>query len=165
MLIRKPSKPVSNGTSSGSSQSSGPAVNNSVLITKSNSTVGSYLADPKGNTLYTYGKDTNGVSNCTGSCLSNWPPYLDKGSTTNLPAGVGVITRKDNGDIQYTYNGMPLYYFSGDSTGQVTGDGVNNFSVARPAAASSQSSPSSSTSAPSMSSQPSTNNSSSTSPY
>lgn len=165
MLMHKSSKPIS-GSSGSSSQASGPAVNNAVLITKTSSSVGSYLADPSGKTLYTYGADSNGVSNCTGSCLANWPPYLDKGATTNLPSGVGTITRKDNGQIQFTYNGMPLYYFSGDSAGQVTGDGVNNFNVAKPAAASSQSS----SPAPAQSSSPSTSSqpapsSSSGSPY
>jgi predicted lipoprotein with Yx(FWY)xxD motif len=75
--------------------------------------------------------DSNGVSNCSGSCLTNWPIY-EATATTDLPANVTVITRSD-GKKQYAYKGMPLYYFSGDtSAGQVTGDGVNNFHVAKP---------------------------------
>ena len=148
-------------TTQTTTKSSAPAVNNAVLITKTDSKIGQYLADPSGKALYTYDADTSGVSNCTGSCLANWPAYQDTGSTANLPAGVGTIKRSDNGQTQYTYNGKPLYYFASDGSGKVTGNGVENFSVAKPAAASSSSSQSSSGSSSSSSS--STGNSSSSS--
>ncbi|HUC88259.1 MAG TPA: hypothetical protein VMR95_03880 [Candidatus Binatia bacterium] len=119
-------------TSTSTSQSQSTAVNNAVVITKSSSSVGSYLADPNGNTLYTAGTGDTGVSNCTGSCLSAWPVYQDKGSTTGLPTNVSTIKRSDNGEIQYTYKNMPLYYFSSDSQGEVTGNGISGFSVAKP---------------------------------
>lgn len=144
---------------SSSTQSSAPAVNNAVVITKTDSKLGQYLADPQGNTLYTYNGDSNGVSNCTGSCLANWPAYQDKGATTNLPADISTIKRTDNGQIQYTYKGMPLYYFASDTKGGVTGNNVENFSVAKPAASSSSSSTNSS------SSNSSSSNSSSGYPY
>jgi predicted lipoprotein with Yx(FWY)xxD motif len=108
------------------------AVNNTIVLTKSNSSVGQYLTDSSGNTLYTYGADTKGVSNCTGSCLANWPAYQLASSNTNLPANFGSIKRPDNGQMQYTYKGMPLYTFTGDTMGQVTGNDVNNFKVAKP---------------------------------
>ena len=39
---------------------------------------------------------------------------------------VGTITR-DDGTVQGTYNGWPLYYFSGDSApGDVNGQGLND---------------------------------------
>ena len=135
-IFHKSNKPASNSTASTTS-SNAPAVNNAVLITKSNSSLGQYLAEPNGTPLYTYNADSSGVSNCTGSCLAAWPAYQDKGSTSGLPAGVGTIKRTDNGQIQFTYNGMPLYTFVSDSNGQVTGNGVQNFTVAKPAAASS----------------------------
>jgi predicted lipoprotein with Yx(FWY)xxD motif len=128
------STPANTKSSSGqaASAANNAAVNNAVLTTKSNSSVGSYLADPNGNTLYTYGSDSSGTSNCTGSCISTWPAYKDTGATTGLPTNVSTIKRSDNGQTQYTYKGKPLYIFSSDSKGQVTGDGVNNFSVAKP---------------------------------
>lgn len=102
-----------------------------IVQTKTSSTAGQYLADSNGKTLYTYGADTSGVSNCTGSCLTDWPIYKAT-VTTNLPTNVTVISRSD-GTKQYAYKGMPLYYFSGDtSAGSVTGNGVSNFSVAKP---------------------------------
>lgn len=162
-VFHKSSKNPVSSSSSTSSKSTVPAVNNAVVITKTDSTVGQYLADPSGNTLYTYNADTPGVSNCTGSCLENWPAYVDKGSTTDLPSGIGTITRSDNHQVQYTYNGMPLYYFTSDSKGKVTGNGVENFSVAKPAAAtSSQSAP---TSSPSTTSSSTNSSSSSGYPY
>jgi predicted lipoprotein with Yx(FWY)xxD motif len=158
-LFHKSSKPASSTAANSSQSGNAPAVNNTVLITKTDSTVGQYLADPSGQALYTYGADSSGVSNCTGSCLAQWPAYQDKGATTGLPAGVSTITRTDNGQIQYTYNGMPLYSFVSDKPGQVTGEGVQNFSVAKPAASSSSSSSSNSSqsAAPVQSSTPSYN--------
>lgn len=153
-LLHKSSKKnnTTASTNSSSSQSSLPDVNNAVLVTKTDSKLGKYLADPNGNALYTYNSDTSGVSNCTGSCLASWPAYQDKGSTTNLPAGVGTIKRTDNGQTQYTFNGLPLYYFVSDTSGQVTGNGVQNFSVARPATPQTSSSSSSNSSSGSSSS-------------
>jgi predicted lipoprotein with Yx(FWY)xxD motif len=44
----------------------------------------------------------------------------------------GTLTRAD-GSIQVTYNGLPLYGWQGDTkAGDVTGHGVNGFSVAKP---------------------------------
>jgi predicted lipoprotein with Yx(FWY)xxD motif len=108
------------------------AVNNAVLKTKTSASISQYLVGTTGNALYTYGGDSSGKSTCTGQCLTIWPAYVDTGSTTGLPKGVGVIKRTDNGQEQYTYNGHPLYYFASDSAGQVTGNGESDFSVAVP---------------------------------
>ncbi len=143
--------------STSSTNSTAPAVNNAVLITKTDASLGQYLATPDGLPLYTYGSDSAGVSKCTGSCLANWPAYQDTGSTSGLPAGVSTIKRSDNGQTQFTYNGLPLYTFASDSKGHVTGDGVDNFKVAKPAAASASSS--------SSNSSQTTNSSSSSNPY
>jgi predicted lipoprotein with Yx(FWY)xxD motif len=164
-IFHKSNKPATNNTqktqTSSTTKSNLPSVNNAGFITKTDSKVGKYLADPRGNTLYTYVADKSGVSNCTGSCLANWPAYQDKGATTGLPSGISTIKRTDNGQTQYTYNGMPLYYFTGDSQGKVTGDGIENFKVAKPAASTSSSQPTTSTPSPSSSN----SNSSSGYPY
>lgn len=113
------------------SNSSKPASNsNTILQTKSNSSVGQYLADASGNALYTYGGDKPGISNCSGACVANWPIY-QASSTTSLPSNVTVIKRSD-GTSQYAYKGLPLYTFTSDSSGQVTGDGVSNFHITKP---------------------------------
>ncbi len=95
-------------------------------IAMSNSAkVGSYVTDPKGMALYTYAKDTTNVSNCTGACLSKWPPFLVSGSVpTNLPAHLGTF-KNAQGQTQYTWNGMPLYYYAGDTkAGEINGNGL-----------------------------------------
>jgi len=122
-----------------SSKNNAAPVNNAVVATKTTSSGAQFLADPNGKPLYTYNADSSGVSNCTGSCLSNWPGYYANASSANLPAGITTFTRSDNGRLQYAYNGMPLYYFTGDSSGNPTGNGVENFSLAKPASTSSTS--------------------------
>jgi len=103
-----------------------------VITTKTDPTLGSYLADPNGKTLYTYNQDTANTSNCSGSCLAVWPAYKADSSSASLPTNVGTITHSD-GTVQYTYKKLPLYYYTGDTAaGQVTGNGVNGFSVAKP---------------------------------
>ena len=91
--------------------------------------VGSYLADTKGMTLYTFKKDTAGKSACGGDCAAKWPPYFRE--KVAVPAGTkaedfGTITRED-GKKQTTYKGMPLYYFGGDAkSGDTNGQGVKD---------------------------------------
>jgi predicted lipoprotein with Yx(FWY)xxD motif len=86
----------------------------------------SVLTNAKGFTLYWFGPDTSTKSNCNGSCTTFWPPV--KGPAT-LAAGVkgtlGTITRAD-GSTQATFDGHPLYTYSGDTApGQTSGNGVN----------------------------------------
>jgi predicted lipoprotein with Yx(FWY)xxD motif len=72
-------------------------------------------------TLYNFTKDTkdSGTSACTGSCLETWPALtVAAGETPVAGEGVtgklGTITRSDDGSIQVTYNGLPLYFFKND---------------------------------------------------
>ena len=121
---------VSTGNSTKSTATSTKS-STEVVVTKTDSKGVKYLADSSGKTLYTYGQDTDNTSNCTGSCLTDWPAYKATSSSASLPTNVGTITRSDDGSLQYTYNKKPLYTFTGDSSaGQVTGDGVNGFKLA-----------------------------------
>jgi predicted lipoprotein with Yx(FWY)xxD motif len=103
-----------------------PAAAATVMV-KNDPKLGDYLVDAKGMTLYMFTKDTPGVSNCSGGCLTAWPPLV---ATGDLVAGPGVtgklgfITRAD-GTKQVTYNDMPLYYWASDvKPGDVNGQGV-----------------------------------------
>ena len=91
-------------------------------------TLGSYLADSNGMTLYTFSQDSLRNSVCTGACLVKWPAYVPQ--TTNLsalPENVGTITRVD-GTMQFTWKDMPLYFYSGDkAAGDTTGQGFGGF--------------------------------------
>ncbi|MGZ8513918.1 MAG: COG4315 family predicted lipoprotein [Candidatus Limnocylindrales bacterium] len=102
----------------------------------SSPTFGMILTGAKGLTLYTHSGDSAGASTCTGDCATAWPP-LSVPSGQQPAAGTGVtgalttLTR-DDGTTQVAYDGMPLYYWQGDTkAGDVTGDGVNGFSVAK----------------------------------
>jgi len=86
--------------------------------------LGTIVTDSKGMTLYTYAKDTTGVSNCSGGCLKAWPAYAAPSQNVTVPANVTVIKRSD-GTFQYAWKGMPLYYYISDTkAGDVTGNGV-----------------------------------------
>lgn len=99
-------------------------VQNGVYKMMSKGKLGMVITDLKGMTLYTYAKDTTGVSNCTGKCLVNWPAYTASSQTGNLPMNISVIMRPD-GSLQYAWKGMPLYYFVKDGdAGDAYGNGM-----------------------------------------
>lgn len=103
--------------------------NNLTLGTDSTSTIGTYLIAYNGMTLYTYSKDSTGTSTCYAQCAQTWPPYtVPNGMTLNIESGVtgeaATIERAD-GTYQVVYNGMPLYFYSGDTaSGDVNGQGI-----------------------------------------
>jgi predicted lipoprotein with Yx(FWY)xxD motif len=81
--------------------------------------------------VYLWVKDTGGTSACSGACAGAWPPVTTTGSATASgsakASGLGTITRSD-GTKQVTYDGHPLYFFSGDSgPGTATGQGSDGF--------------------------------------
>jgi predicted lipoprotein with Yx(FWY)xxD motif len=102
---------------------------------------GTYLVGPDGKTLYTFTNDQqgDGKSTCNGDCATNWPPLVAEGGATPT-AGDGVDAAKfgtatrDDGSVQITYDGWPLYYFAADTAaGQTTGEGVGGkWFVAKP---------------------------------
>jgi predicted lipoprotein with Yx(FWY)xxD motif len=137
-MTHKSNTPPNSSTPATSSTTPSPDPNSTtpshktVLVTKTDTAVGKYLATSDGQALYTYDADSTGISNCTGSCLANWPAYQDTDTTTELPANVGTLKRSDSGQTQFTYKGMPLYTFLSDSSGNITGNNVENFHVAKP---------------------------------
>jgi predicted lipoprotein with Yx(FWY)xxD motif len=97
-----------------------------------------YLVGPTGKTLYLFARDTEGVSNCSGTCLENWPALavpegLEPSAVSGASGALGVFTR-DDGARQVTYKGLPLYYFAADKLpGETTGDGVGGvWTLAKP---------------------------------
>ncbi len=99
----------------------------STVSVSNNAKIGTILVDAQGMTLYRFSKDTQGVSNCTGTCAALWPPATVSGTPS---AGIGVtgtlgtITRSSPSGTQLTCNGYPLYTFSGDkAAGDTNGQG------------------------------------------
>jgi len=108
------------------------APSDNIYMMKTDPQKGNYLTDFQGMTLYTSDKDKPGVSNCAGGCATAWPPY-SSGATaqSQFPTNISVIVRAD-GSKQFAWKSMPLYYFTSDTkAGQITGDGVNGFHLAK----------------------------------
>ena len=116
------SSPSAAPAASAAASASAPAAGGPVIMT---ATVGSngtlVVASSNGMTLYTFDKDVanGGTSACTGGCIAKWPALtVPAGSTPTAASGItgklGTITRADDGTLQVTYNGKPLYFFSGD---------------------------------------------------
>lgn len=111
-------------------QTSSPASGSTTTVMVKSIGGANILVDgARGMTLYVFASDTanNGKSACSGSCATTWPPLtVRSGTTPSAGAGgsgtLGTITR-DDGTMQVTYNGLPLYHYSGDSApGDTTGN-------------------------------------------
>lgn len=113
------------GCGGGSSDTSGNAENASATIgggTISATEIeglGSVLVDSEGMTVYEYTPDSGTTSNCYGECETAWPPVLAEGKPTAgegaMSSALGTTKRKD-GATQVTYDGHPVYTFTGDSS-------------------------------------------------
>lgn len=85
--------------------------------TATSDTLGTYLTDKEGMTLYYFKKDSPGTSACSGGCVDKWPLFYRE--TVVPPEGIpasdfATITR-DDGKKQTTFRGYPLYYWVGDA--------------------------------------------------
>ena len=120
-----PAASPAGGSSSSASASGG------TVITTAKSSGGTVLATSSGRAVYLWAKDTGDMSNCNGACAGAWPPVTTTGTATAAGSAkasdIGTITRSD-GTKQVTYDGHPLYYFSGDSgPGTASGQGSDAF--------------------------------------
>ena len=84
------------------------------------------LTSAKGFTLYWFVPDTSTKSMCNGSCATFWPPVPGPATlSAGMSGKLGTITRSD-GSVQATFNGHPIYTYTGDkSPGQASGNGLN----------------------------------------
>ena len=121
------------GTASPASGGNGhvpAAAGGAVVTARQVSGVGTVLADQAGKTIYSPEQEATRKILCTSSCLSFWFPVTVASAHVPRHAGgiggvLGTIRRPDDGKIQLTYNGKPLYTFRLDrSPGQ---DHGNNF--------------------------------------
>ena len=90
-------------------------------------------------TVYNFTKDVkdSGTSACTGGCITKWPALtVAAGGSATAGDGVtgtlGTITRTDGGALQVTYNGKPLYFFSGDAAAGDANGVYTNWSAVKP---------------------------------
>jgi predicted lipoprotein with Yx(FWY)xxD motif len=120
----------SNGSSSPAGTGASASGSAMVISTKAGS-VGTYLTDGSGRSVYLWEKDPSGKSVCDGACAGSWPPVTTTGSVTASGSAVasdlGTFTRSD-GTKQVTYDGHALYYYAGDSSaGMTSGQGNTGF--------------------------------------
>lgn len=117
-----------------------PAGTNAVQLTVTESpTIGKYVSDGSGRSLYRFDKDTANppTSTCVGQCASTWPPLIVARDQALYATGVdpqrlGFLERAD-GTCQITVGGWPVYYFAKDTkAGDLLGQGVGGtwFAVA-----------------------------------
>jgi predicted lipoprotein with Yx(FWY)xxD motif len=105
------------------SSSAAPAAGGVTITTATVGPNGTLIvAGSNGMTLYAFAKDVanSGTSACTDTCGSTWPALtVPAGASPTAAAGatgkIATISRSDtNGALQVTYNGLPLYFYSGD---------------------------------------------------
>jgi predicted lipoprotein with Yx(FWY)xxD motif len=100
--------------------------------------VGEFVVDAEGRTLYVFLSDSSGQSACSDDCAASWPPAIvEEGAEPTGGEGVtgeiGTIER-DDGTLQLTLGGWPLYRYAADqAAGDTTGEGVGGvWFLARP---------------------------------
>jgi len=100
--------------------STGPTV-----AAKKVGSIGVVLVAANGMTVYQFGNDVknSGKSACDAGCVVTWPA-LTIASGQKPVAGAGATgklstIKRSDGSAQVTYDGLPLYFFSGD---KVPGD-------------------------------------------
>ena len=115
----------------GSSAPPKTANGHSATVGVANENLGKILVDSQGRTLYLFQRDSGMKSTCTGGCAVDWPPLRATGKPTvggGVNPSIVATSARSDGRPQVTYNGHPLYRFSGDqSPNDTNGQGVNAF--------------------------------------
>jgi predicted lipoprotein with Yx(FWY)xxD motif len=118
-------------SSAAGSTAGAPASGTAASVMTKSGTLGTYLTDSSGKSLYMFASDTSTKSTCSGDCATQWPPLTSKDAPkagTGATAGKLTTIARDDGTKQVAYNGHPLYYFKGDSSaGQTNGQGIDGF--------------------------------------
>jgi predicted lipoprotein with Yx(FWY)xxD motif len=116
------------GSDSGSPTSSGAAAASDTVAIKHVDGLGDVLVDAGGKALYTPEQDTAKKIRCTGECTAFWQPLAPGAGEPTAAARVGTLAviRRPDGGRQVTADDRPLYTFSEDAPGSITGDGFSD---------------------------------------
>jgi predicted lipoprotein with Yx(FWY)xxD motif len=97
---------------------------------------GAVLTEGSGLVVYTFTGDKRGkAGTCTGECAAVWPPVR---GVAVLAHGVKLSGKFGRINGQVTYNGWPLYLFTGEKPGQNHANSdfkIVSASASKPAAA------------------------------
>ena len=123
-----PASSASSNTTTITTSSNAISNTNSSVKVGYSASVGNYLTDWAGYTLYIFTNDTpdSGKSTCNGFCAGIWPAfYATNVSAPGLDSSAFSTITRANGSMQLAYYGRPLYLYSGDSSpGQMNGLGL-----------------------------------------
>jgi predicted lipoprotein with Yx(FWY)xxD motif len=121
----------SDDSSSASPTSPKTQAGSTATVATAKTDLGNILVDAQGRTLYLFKKDTGTTSTCTGACATFWPPLIAKGAPTTGSGAVASLvgtSKRSDGASQVTYNGHPVYLYTGDQkAGDTTGQGIVAF--------------------------------------
>lgn len=99
--------------------------------TSTNETLGTYLVNDTGFTLYYFANDAPGMgsSTCYGECARLWPPFYAENIV--VPEGLNetdfTVVEREDGEMQTAYKGWPLYFYYLDmNPGDALGQGVRD---------------------------------------
>jgi predicted lipoprotein with Yx(FWY)xxD motif len=92
-------------------------------IVVKDSDFGRVLFYANGQVVYVFEIDGSNRSACTSAeCVKAWPPVLTREAPSAGPGAdkslLGTI-RRDDGRLQVTYNGRPLYFYEHESPGEI----------------------------------------------
>ena len=100
---------------------------NDTVSVQSIGDTGDVLVDSNGAALYSPDEEANGKILCTGECESIWMPLVSAKPTASSDVGGDVATvKRPDGSEQVTFDGKPLYTFTQEDTGEVTGDALSD---------------------------------------
>jgi predicted lipoprotein with Yx(FWY)xxD motif len=98
--------------------------------------IGDYLVNEDDLALYYYEGDPGDetCNCCNETCTKKWPPFyavtIEVPDELN-PSDFTTIIRED-GELQTTYKGYPLYLYQDDEPGEISGDDVDGMQVVDP---------------------------------
>jgi predicted lipoprotein with Yx(FWY)xxD motif len=103
------------------------AADSGETVALASSSLGDILVDSAGNTIYLFVPDAQGPSVCYDDCANAWPPLVGEVTAADgIDAALLGSLERDDGSVQATYNGWPLYYFANDAApGDTNGQGLN----------------------------------------
>jgi predicted lipoprotein with Yx(FWY)xxD motif len=99
-------------------------------ITVASSQFGDIIFDRNDQAIYLFDRETTSKPECYGDCAAAWPPVLTEGAPVASGAAKQSLlgtTERDDGTIQVTYAGQPLYYYAHEGPGQVLCHNVAEF--------------------------------------
>jgi predicted lipoprotein with Yx(FWY)xxD motif len=117
------------GQAGGAGQATGgDAMSDGATVAVADGDLGPMLVDSQGRTLYMFLADQGSRSTCYEDCASNWPALTAEGrpsASDGIDASTLGTTERTDGSTQVTFEGHPLYRFSGDSSaGDANGEGI-----------------------------------------